>query len=181
VTPDRELSLVELVSAAGETVGSSTVAEAHTAPGLLHRAFSVLLVDLTGRTLLQQRAATKTRFALRWANACCGHPEPGEPVAEAAARRLREELGVSGVNLVDAGVYLYAATDPATGRVEHEYDHVLVGRTDNNLTPKPDPHEVATLRWVPVSSLVAEQDTYAPWFAGVLGVARSSVAMTDVS
>ena len=49
----------------------------------------------TGRTLLQQRAAAKTRFPLRWANACCGHPAPGEAVTVAAARRLGEELGVT--------------------------------------------------------------------------------------
>ena len=51
---------------------------------MLHRAFSVLLFDDDGRTLLQQRAAVKSRFPSRWANTCCGHPGPGEPVVEAA-------------------------------------------------------------------------------------------------
>src|SRR5512142_1777309 len=105
----RENHLVELVSAEGEAAGAATVQEAHHAPGMLHRAFSVLLVDPRGRLLLQRRAAVKTRFAGRWANACCGHPAPGQPVPDAAAVRLVEELGVSGVALEQVGVHLYRA------------------------------------------------------------------------
>src|SRR5262245_49802763 len=53
----RERDLVELVDTSGGAVGTTTVAEAHAAPGQLHRAFSVLLFDPDGRTLLQQRAS----------------------------------------------------------------------------------------------------------------------------
>ena len=38
----------------------------------------MFLRDADGRVLLQQRAAVKTRFPLRWANTCCGHPAPGD-------------------------------------------------------------------------------------------------------
>ncbi len=170
--PDRELELVELVDAEGRPAGSATVAQAHRDPGLPHRAFSVLLLDPAGRILLQQRAAVKTRFPLRWANACCGHPKPGEPVTEAAARRLAEEIGVSGVTLTEVGVYAYRAADPRTGRVEHEYDHVLLGRIDPETVLHPDPAEVATLHWeqpaVLRTALDSEAEAYAPWLAGVL-------------
>jgi isopentenyl-diphosphate delta-isomerase len=125
--------------------------------------------------LLQQRSAAKTRFPLSWANACCGHPAPGETAEVAAGRRLVEELGLSGIALTEVGVYTYRAADPTTGRVEHEYDHVLLGRTDANVSPAADPQEVADLRWMPVDRLRADVsnrgDTYAPWLAGVLGVA----------
>jgi isopentenyl-diphosphate delta-isomerase len=33
-------------------------------------------------------------------------------------------------------VYVYRALDPVTERVEHEYDHVLVGRLDGEA-PRP--------------------------------------------
>ncbi|MDT5037250.1 MAG: isopentenyl-diphosphate Delta-isomerase, partial [Micromonosporaceae bacterium] len=49
----REETLVELVDPAGVPIGSATVGRAHAAPGQLHRAFSVLLVDAAGRLLLQ--------------------------------------------------------------------------------------------------------------------------------
>jgi isopentenyl-diphosphate delta-isomerase len=176
----RESQLVELVDGDGTATGSATVAEAHTAPGRLHRAFSVLLVDERDRVLVQQRAAVKTRFALRWANACCGHPAPGQTVFDAAARRLVEEIGVRDVPLHEAGVYRYRAEDPATGRVEHEYDHVLIGRVPADTRLRLDPAEVADVRWVAPDRLrvdvAADPDRYSPWFGGVLAVATASTA-----
>jgi isopentenyl-diphosphate delta-isomerase len=171
----RELHLVELVSPDGIPVGAATVHDAHTAPGSLHRAFSVLLFDPDGRTLLQQRAATKTRFPLRWANACCGHPAPGEPVLAAAGRRLQAELGFRSVPLAEAGVYTYRAVDAVTGRVEHEYDQVLVGRIPAGAALDPDPAEVAALRWTDPAELaaVASSSDYAPWLSGVLAIAST--------
>jgi isopentenyl-diphosphate delta-isomerase len=172
MTGSREADLVELVNPDGVACGQFTVADAHRAPGTLHRAFSVLLMDAAGRLLLQRRAAGKTRFPLRWANACCGHPRPGQPVVPAAARRLTEELSVTGVDLVELGVYAYVAEDPATGRVEREYDHVLLGRVEADLPVRPDPAEVAAVRWVTPgelrAELAAEPDRYAPWLAGVV-------------
>jgi isopentenyl-diphosphate delta-isomerase len=171
----RESQLVELVDADGAATGFCTVAEAHTAPGRLHRAFSVLLLDDLGRVLVQQRAAQKTRFALRWANACCGHPAPRQSVFDAAAQRLIEEIGLPGVALRQAGVYPYRAEDPRTGRVEHEYDHVLVGRVPVDPRLRLDPAEVADVRWLAPDSLRADlagnPDRYAPWLGGVLEVA----------
>jgi isopentenyl-diphosphate delta-isomerase len=169
----REYEEVELVDDTGRPAGSATVDEAHRAPGQLHRAFSVLLLDPAGRLLLQQRAAVKTRFPLRWANACCGHPRPGDAVTTAGARRLAEEIGIRAVPLTEIGVYVYRATDPVTGRVEHEYDHVLLGRIEADHPVHPDPAEVAALRWVTLGELSAalanDPETYAPWLAGVVG------------
>ncbi|WP_204002995.1 NUDIX domain-containing protein, partial [Virgisporangium aurantiacum] len=72
------------------------------------------------------------------------------------------------------GVHLYRADDPSTGRVEHEYDHVLVGRASADASMRPDPGEVSEVRWIPVDDLRAELGTastgYVPWLAGVLEV-----------
>jgi isopentenyl-diphosphate Delta-isomerase len=167
----RETQLVELVDADGVPVGSTTVDEAHQAPGRLHRAFSVFLRGQDGRVLLQQRAAIKSRFPLRWANTCCGHPRPGEDVALAAARRLVEEVGVGGIHLSEVGLYSYYAEDPETGRIEYEYDHVLLGDLPAERKLLPDPAEVADLRWVSVpelrAAIAADPRSYAPWLHGV--------------
>lgn len=180
----REARLVELVDPSGHPTGSTTVDAAHRAPGQLHRAFSVLLVDGDDRVLLQRRAAAKTRFAGHWANSCCGHPEPGIPVTDAAVVRLREELGAPPVELSELGVYVYRAADPATGRVEHEYDHVLLGRVPAELALDPDPNEVGDVRWVPIAGLrerVSERpDEYAPWFAGVVALLPASRSHTFI-
>ncbi len=168
----RERHLVELVDTAGTPLGAATVAEAHQAPGILHRAFSVLLMDGEGRLLLQRRADHKTRFPLRWANTCCGHPEPGQDVREAAATRLLDEMGLTSGELREAGRFVYQAADPATGRVEHEYDHVLIGQVRPDAQPLPDPYEVAEWCWAHPAELASETvrhpDRYAPWLDQVV-------------
>jgi isopentenyl-diphosphate delta-isomerase len=63
--------------------------------GLLHRAFSIFIVDDRARILLQQRNPNKYHSGGLWANSCCGHPRPGERTVAAACRRLEEELGVT--------------------------------------------------------------------------------------
>lgn len=167
----RESELVELVDDRGALTGTATVLDAHEAPGMLHRAFSIFLRRPDGRVLLQQRAAVKTRFPLRWGNTCCGHPVPEEAVTVSAARRLHEELDVSGVTLREVGIYKYFAEDPVTGRVEREYDHVLLGDVPDDVEFRPDPDEVAELRWVAVDTLLREigdaPTAYAPWLEGV--------------
>lgn len=167
----REQDLVELVDASGRAIGATTVAEAHQPPGRLHRALSVLLIDPAGRLLLQQRAAVKTRFPLLWANTCCGHLAPGEVVVTAAERRLADEIGLRSVPLTEIGVYAYHALDPRTGLVEHEYDHVLLGHVPTNPSLRPDPAEVAAVRWISPrdlsDALAADPHSYAPWLAGV--------------
>jgi isopentenyl-diphosphate delta-isomerase len=187
VSQNRERNLVELVTSDGAPEGIATVLDAHTAPGARHRAFSVVLLDPAGRTLLQQRAAGKTRFPLRWANACCGHPLPGEAVTVAATRRVQQELGVQVDDLDEVGVYQYRADDPTTGLVECEYDHVIVGRVDAALPLAPDPAEVAAVQWTDAHALareltggapslatLAERDQssrFAPWLSGVIRLA----------
>jgi isopentenyl-diphosphate delta-isomerase len=170
----RETHLVELVNDVGDPIGSTTVEAAHLAPGQLHRAFSVILTDPSGRVLLQRRAATKTRFAGRWANACCGHPEPGMGVQDAAAQRMVEELGTPPVPLDQIGVHLYRASDTATDRVEHEFDHVLLGSVPTDLILLPDPDEVEAVRWAAPDDLRRalndDPDSYAPWLPGVIAL-----------
>lgn len=175
---NREDHLVELVDDEGRAVGSCSVAEAHTLPGRHHRAFSVLVTGPDG-VLLQQRAQVKTRFPLRWSNTCCGHPAPGEPRDASAGRRLAEEMGLTGIALREVGEFDYRAEDAATGRVEDEHDHVLIGHT-TAVRPQPDPAEVAEWRWVPLAELRAaladDPEAYTPWLAGVVRLAGAALA-----
>ncbi|MFD6351523.1 isopentenyl-diphosphate Delta-isomerase [Nocardia tengchongensis] len=174
VVVDRESLLVELVDETGVTIGSCSVSRAHHPPGQPHRAFSVLLFDTAGRVLLQRRAAVKTRFPSRWSNACCGHPAPEQTVAQGAGIRLVDELGMR-VALNEVGVYRYRAVDPATDRVEDEWDHVLVGMVTDQ-TVRPNPAEVSEFAWVELNELradlVAAPHRYTPWLGGVLSTAR---------
>jgi isopentenyl-diphosphate delta-isomerase len=169
-----EAALVELVDDSGNPTGACPVAQAHTAPGRLHRAFSVLLFDPAGRLLMQRRALTKERFAGRWTNTCCSHPMPGEDVIEAARRRLDEELGLRVDGLREVGRFVYRAADRQSGLVEHEYDHVLVGAA-GRAEPTPTAAEVDSWRWMPPEEvrqrLHDSPQLHSPWLPGVLRLA----------
>lgn len=107
--------------------------------GLLHRAFSIFLFSEDGRTLVQRRAKTKYHSGGEWANTCCGHPRPDEPVGRAANRRLSEELGMR-ADLTEAFHIRYKAL-LSNDMTENEYVHVFVGVCAE--TPVPNPTEVS--------------------------------------
>jgi isopentenyl-diphosphate Delta-isomerase len=139
-----------LVDEDDREVGSAGKLDAHEA-GLLHRAFSIFVVNRAGELLLQRRAASKYHSGGRWSNACCGHPRPGEALGAAAHRRLREEMGFD-CALVPISTFRYhAALDHAL--VENEIDHVLVGVWDGE--PSPDPAEADAWRWLGRAALEA--------------------------
>src|SRR5690242_13674137 len=77
---DEQLILVDETNRAIGTAGKTVVHR----KGLLHRAFSIFLVDERGRVLLQRRSPTKYHSGGLWANSCCGHPRPGERTSSAA-------------------------------------------------------------------------------------------------
>jgi isopentenyl-diphosphate Delta-isomerase len=156
---------VVLVDEEDRPLGTAPKLEAHQSGGRLHRAFSVYIFDSAGRMLLQRRAAGKYHFAGLWTNACCSHPQPDEPVADAARARLREEFGFD-AELTPAFTFTYRATDPASGLTEHEFDHVFFGRFDGE--PLPAPAEIGEWRWIPLPELAADvkarPERYTPWF-----------------
>lgn len=163
---------VVLVDARDRALGTAEKLDAHRR-GLLHRAFSVFAFDAAGRLILQRRAAGKYHGAGLWTNACCSHPGPGEPVAAAASRRLREEMGFS-AELRPAFAFLYRA-EVGGGLVENEYDHVLLGRCD--ARPEPDPAEVDEWRAEAPDALLADvaraPQRYTVWFRLALAELRA--------
>jgi isopentenyl-diphosphate delta-isomerase len=140
--------------------------------GLLHRAFSVVIVSTKGEMLLQKRAIIKYHSGGLWTNACCGHPRPGEGVIEAANRRLMEEMGIA-CDLKPWFNFAYRA-DLDHDLVENEYDHVLIGRCDK-VEPKPDPDEADDWKWMKLDALnkdIAQYpERYTYWFKILLEAA----------
>src|SRR5437764_8203432 len=147
--------LVVLLNEDGTEAGTEDKAAAHEAPGRLHLAFSVFLFDPSGRVLLQQRAAGKALFAGLWSNSCCSHPRPGENVADAGRRRVREELGI-GCDLEEVGVFAYHAHDAVSGLDERERVHVLAGWMAGATAPVPDGREVAGFELAPFDAVLAQ-------------------------
>jgi isopentenyl-diphosphate delta-isomerase len=155
---------VVLVDESDREVGVAPKLAAHV-DGALHRAFSVFVLNARGELMLQRRAAGKYHSGGLWTNTCCGHPRPGEPVAAAARRRLREEMGFD-CELEPAGSFVYRA-ELGGGLVEHEYDHVFVGRHDAD--PAPDAAEASEWRWQTPEAARAEAEAhperFTHWFS----------------
>jgi isopentenyl-diphosphate delta-isomerase len=116
-------------------IGTIDKMEAHR-QGVLHRAFSIFLLNDNNELLLQQRAYSKYHSGGLWTNTCCSHPMPNEGTGEAAKRRLEEELGVA-ATLQHIFSFTYKA-DVGDGLTEHEFDHVYIGKHNGNCTPNPE-------------------------------------------
>lgn len=162
-----EVEVVVLLDEGGRATGTIPKAEAHHANTPLHLAFSAYVLDDDGRLLLTQRALHKATFPGVWTNSVCGHPAPGEDVAEAATRRARQELGLA---LEDVRLVLprFRYRAEMHGVVENEMCPVLVARA-GSAEVVADPDEVEEHRWVSwrglVTSVLDGTQVVSPWCA----------------
>jgi isopentenyl-diphosphate delta-isomerase len=133
--------------------------------GLRHKAVSVFVMN-GDRVLLQQRAMGKYHTPGLWANTCCTHPLWGEEDAACALRRLRDELGITGLDVQAAGTVEYRAA-VGGGMVEHEVVALFRAKAGPELPLALNPAEVQAARWVGVQELSAEiaatPEAFTPW------------------
>ncbi|RKR82948.1 isopentenyl-diphosphate delta-isomerase [Mucilaginibacter gracilis] len=152
-----------LVNANNEVVGTMDKMAAHK-KGALHRAFSIFIFNSKGELLLQQRAFGKYHSGGLWTNTCCSHPGLGEITINAAHRRLKEEMGMA-CHLEELFQFSYRH-EFDNGLIEHEYDHVFMGVSDE--MPQPNAAEVAGFKYLDINTVllsVANQPhEYTAWF-----------------
>ena len=133
--------------------------------GLRHKAVSVFVMA-GEHILLQRRALGKYHTPGLWANTCCTHPDWNEAPATCAARRLTEELGITGLRPQHCGQVEYRA-DVGGGLIEHEVVEVYVATAGLDLPLAPHPDEVLQTRWTTRRDLLrALRDTpriFTPW------------------
>jgi isopentenyl-diphosphate delta-isomerase len=154
---------VILVNEQDEPIGLMGKMEAHE-KAVLHRAFSVFVLNDQHEVMLQQRAAHKYHSPLLWTNTCCSHQRAGETNIEAGTRRLSEEMGFT-TELKELFHFIYKAPFD-NGLTEHELDHVMVGRY--NDVPEINPEEVASWKWMSIediqSDMKSHPEAYTVWF-----------------
>ncbi len=154
---------VILVDENDKQIGTMPKMEAHE-KALLHRAFSVFIMNDKGETMLQQRAADKYHSPLLWTNTCCSHQRVGESNIEAGKRRLQEEMGFI-AELDELISFIYKAPFD-NGLTEHEFDHVMMG--NYNGAPNINLAEVADWKWMKPEDIRTDieehPDRYTAWF-----------------
>ena len=154
---------VILVDKEDNAIGTMFKMEAHE-KAVLHRAFSVFILNRKGELMLQQRALHKYHSPGLWTNTCCSHQREGEGNIEAGTRRLKEEMGFK-TALEELFSFTYK-TSFDNGLTEHEFDHVMFGYYDG--FPKINPEEVASWKWMSLTKIKIDiekyPENYTAWF-----------------
>lgn len=154
---------VILVNEQDEQIGLMPKLEAHQ-KAVLHRAFSVFILNDKNEIMLQQRAHQKYHSPLLWTNTCCSHQRDGETNLEAGKRRLLEEMGFE-TALTELFHFIYKAPFD-NGLTEHEFDHVMIGRY--NGQPEINPEEVEAWKWMAIEDVKQDMqnhpEAYTVWF-----------------
>ena len=154
---------VILVNEKDEPIGLMNKMEAHE-KAVLHRAFSVFILNDKNEVMLQQRAHHKYHSPLLWTNTCCSHQRAGESNIEAGKRRLYEEMGFN-AELKELFHFIYKAPFD-NGLTEHELDHVMIGYS--NEVPSINPEEVESWKWMKIEDIkedmIQNPALYTVWF-----------------
>jgi len=140
--------------------------------GLLHRAFSIFIVNSSGEILMQKRASSKYHCAGLWTNSCCSHAQHNQDILHTASDRLEHEMGIKSY-LSHAGSFVYKEK-LENGLYEHELDHVFVG-TNYTTVSKPNPNEVSEIKWMGIeeikNSFKNVPNDFTPWLMPALNIA----------
>lgn len=158
---------ITLVNEDDEVVGFEEKLKVHQR-GLLHRAFSILVFNSDGKMLIHQRAFGKYHSPGLWTNACCGHPNEGENILNAANRRLEEEMGFECPLLFQ--FKFHYKTSFSNGLTENEIDHVFFGEMNGPFEVNTE--EVADYQWVQIPTLktdiMSNPSKYTVWFKEIM-------------
>lgn len=133
--------------------------------GLRHKAVSVFVLH-ENQVLIQRRALGKYHTPGLWANTCCTHPHWNEAPEACAHRRLEEELGINGLDLIYRDQVEYRA-DVGGGLIEHEVVDIFLASVEHRIPVTPNPEEVMDVAWIAMDDLVAQTretpNIYTPW------------------
>lgn len=145
--------------------------------GLRHKAVSVFVTH-GAAVLIQRRALGKYHTPGLWANACCTHPHWGEDPEACGARRLGEELGITGLGLIWRDRLEYRAP-VGPGMTEHELVDIFTAEAPAGLRITPDPAEVMATAWIDLADLAAEvaarPEAFTPWLPIYLERSRDRI------
>ncbi|MEM0575223.1 isopentenyl-diphosphate Delta-isomerase [Flavobacterium polysaccharolyticum] len=154
---------VILVNELDEPIGLMPKLEAHQ-KAILHRAFSIFILNDKKEMMLQQRAQHKYHSPLLWTNTCCSHQRQGETNIQAGNRRLFEEMGFK-TEIKELFHFIYKAPFD-NGLTEHELDHVMIGYY--NEAPIINPDEVENWKWMKIEEVKNDMqihpEIYTVWF-----------------
>jgi len=159
----RDENLIALVDEQDQIIGYEDKLKVHQ-EAMLHRAFSVVVINSKGQWLMHRRALQKYHSGGAWTNTCCSHLAKGQSMEEATKSRLKSEMGIE-ANPSFVRSFHYRA-DFDNGLTENEIDHVYLAHWEG--VPRPDPKEVMDWKWRDPSEieedLANHPEDFSAWF-----------------
>ena len=148
----------------GVATGLVPRAEVHRL-GLWHKSVQVFIFNAVGELLVQRRAMDKDLYADLWDYSVGEHLLPDETQIDGARRGLREELGVSDIDLECLGVQRWVEIVDER-HADREIQQAYRGMYSGALSP--DPIEVAEVHYIALAELGrwinSRPNDFTPWF-----------------
>ncbi len=162
---------VILINKNDKAIGESEIYEAHI-KAKLHRAFSILLFNKKGETMLQKRSEYKPIAPYLWSNTCCSHPRLGKNIQKEAEQRLKYEMGITCSLKKKFNFYYKIRYGYFT---EHEVDHIFIGQF--NGKPVLNKKEALSWKWVSPKDIrkdiKSNPEKYTHWLKMILDKLQS--------
>lgn len=173
---------VILVDESDNPIGSEEKVKCHLPNGKLHRAFTALLFDKSGRLVLTRRAKEKMLWPEDWDGTIASHPREGETYTSSAERRMPEEVGIS-CKMDYLMKFEYHVPYKNIGS-ENEICGTLIGIIDESTKFKIVEGEIDEIKWISANELHSEiknnPKIYCPWMLiALIFLGRSEKKMLE--
>jgi isopentenyl-diphosphate delta-isomerase len=160
---------------------------------LLHRAFSLIIIDsneitLDSMMLLQKRQKNKYHSAQLWTNICCSHfrkEDKNKAIEEVVIGRLKEETNIAVDNINFLYKFHYNQQVPAKDVLyENEIDYVFLSILKNQEVGNFNKDEVAEIKSFKMIELIDDikynPNNYSIWFRMIIDNLKTKVGQKIV-
>ena len=165
---------VILVDENDNPIGKEEKVKCHLPDGKLHRAFTALLFDNSGRLVLTRRAKEKMLWPGDWDGTFASHPRESETFVSSGERRMPEELGIEGkLDYLHKFEYHVPYKDVGS---ENEICGTLIGVIDKDTELKEIEGEIDEIKWISSGELteIRTIQNYCPWMLIALELLEKS-------
>ena len=112
-------------------IGTEEKVKCHQIDGLLHRAFTALLFDQSGKLCLCKRSASKMLWPGYWDGTYASHPRENESYVNSGVRRMPDEVGaICSLDYLNKFEYHISYKDIGS---ENEICATLIGVLDDDI------------------------------------------------
>lgn len=144
-TSDNLQEVFDIVDRNDRVIGRATRRQCHADPALIHRSVMILIFNDRNEILWQKRSQGKDLYPGQWGPSASGHVDAGEGYDRAAARELKEELGVE-LEMEFLGTFLFS--------YPREQEFSALYRAYSQGPFQPDAIEVDDIRFLSLPSLL---------------------------